>query len=964
MFVYLYKKLPPVKYFLVILPLFIVLTLSAQTNNRQEIVLSAKSKIPLDITSNMEIFTDSTGQLPFENIPSRAFIKNTKDYFFFPFSNNVYWIRFNLENTDAISKDWVLVWNNAMVEKLDFYLSDSANANFSHTEQRLYTTKKLKKLYEESPHYEFTLSPKSSKTLYIKLSNKRGSFSRIELFSAPAFVNERYDNFASQGIINGLVFFRFFLVLILGFFIIKDPIFKAYSFQIITKTAAFFSLQNILGPIFTNNPSWAVIINFLGINTTVIGSCVVVFYALDVKRFPKWMSYVLCFFIGFTLLINIVNIFDYQWYWLKAGVWGGTVSAVFIFILYAYAIFKKSPINAPYSIPFILGILSYFLVNLRLLTGVEIKLAFTISLILFLAEILVFVLFLGRIYRKSERNKVIAEQDSNFNLEQNKRLQEIDTLKTTFFTNISHELRTPLTLVASPIQDLIAKYPTEALLPIMHRNAQRLLTLINQLLDISKLEAGQMKVEVSEGNISKYLKTLTSSFISLAESKQIDFQFIQNQNDVVAYFDKDKLDKIITNLLSNAFKFTPEGGKVIVKVEYSPTPALPRWEGVTLAPSQRGRVGVGWGGVQIEVSDTGLGIEEAHLAQIFDRFYQIDGKQNRNYEGTGIGLALVKELMDVLKGNITVNSEKNVGTTFKLNLPIDYDTWKENTAPPAPRRGATNSSPTGEFTKGELAKTPPLWAGGLLPDNANILLVVDDNADIRAYVRSIFEDSYQIIEAINGKDGIQKAQETVPNLIISDLMMPEMDGFAFCKYLKTNETTSHIPIVMLTAKANVESRIEGLELGADDYLIKPFNTQEIRVRVKNLLEKQENLRHYFTKNNLEITTESAEINPLEVAFFKKAKAVLEDHLSDSTYDVEQFGQDMNMSGSQLRRKLKALTDQTTVEFIRNFRLERASQLLVNKNVSEVAFGVGFESLSYFTKSFQEKFGVSPSEYQH
>ena len=951
-------SLPTMKYFLLSLFLLTISTIAAQTDNRQGIVLLAQSKIPMNITSKMAIFADSTGQIPFSDIPARAFIENTKNYYFFPFSNNVYWIRLDLENINTTNKDWVLVWNNPMIEKLDFYLSDSSKNNFIHTEQKLYTAQKLKKLYEESPHYEFTLAPKSSKTLYIKLSNKRGNYCKLDLFSASAFVNNRYDSFASQGFTNGLVFFRLLLVLILGFFIIKEPIFKAYSFQIVAKTAAFFSLQNILGPIFTNNSSWAVIINFLGINTTVIGSCVVVFYTLNIKHFPKWISYVLYFFIGFTLLINVINSVDYQWYWLKAGVWGGTVCAVFILMLYVYAIVKKSPINAPYSVPFILGLLSYFLVNLRLLTGVEIKSAFTISFILFLGEILIFVLFLGRIYRESERNKATAEQDLSFNIEQNNRLKELDNLKTTFFTNISHELRTPLTLVASPIQELIIKYPSDTLLPIMYRNAQRLLTLINQLLDISKLEAGRMKVEMSEENISKYLKTLTSSFISLAESKQINFQFIQNQNDVIAYFDKDKLDKIITNLLSNAFKFTPDGGNVSVKVKYSPTsnptPTLPDGEGVTLAHSPAGRVGVGL--VQIEVSDTGLGIEETHLAKIFDRFYQINSSQSRNYEGTGIGLALVKELIDVLKGDITVNSKKNVGTVFKLSLPIDYNTWKKNIAPSPPTPDGGNPTPTLPRREGE--KAPPLGIGGL-----DILLIVDDNADIRTYIRSIFADKYQIIEAVNGKDGIEKAQETVPDLIISDLMMPEMDGFEFCKYLKTNETTSHIPVIMLTAKANMESRIEGLTLGADDYLLKPFSTQEIRIRVKNLLDKQGKLRQYFTKDKAEINAESIQINPTEIAFLKKAKHILEKHLSESTYDVEQFGQDLNMSGSQLRRKLKALTNQTTVEFIRNFRLERAAELLANNNVSEVAFQVGFESLSYFARAFQDKFGVLPSEYR-
>ena len=925
------------KYFLLILLLFTLsATISAQTENSPAIVLSFKSNIPMNITKNMAIFTDSTGQLPFSEIPTRTFTNNTKGYCFFPFSNNAYWIRLKLENKDAVPKDWVLVWNNAMVEKLDFYLSDSSKTNFSHTEQKLYTVQKLKKLYEESPHFEFTLSPNSSKVLHIKLSNKRASFARIDLFSSSAFVNERYDNFATQGIVNGLVFFRFFLVLILGFFIIKDAIFKAYSFQIITKTATFFSLQNILGPIFTNDSSTAVIINFWGLNSSVIGYCIFILYALDLKKFPQWVRNVLYVLIGFSLFLNVANSIDYQWYWLKASVWESAFCTIFILGLYTYAILKKMPINAPYSIPFMLGILSYFLVNVRLLTGVEIKPAFTISFMLFLGEILVFVLFLGKIYKKAELNTAIAEQNLDFNIEQNNRLKELDNLKTTFFTNISHELRTPLTLIASPIQELIVKYPSDTLLPIMNRNAQRLLTLINQLLDISKLEAGQMKVEMREDNLPKYLKTLASSFTSLAESKKISFEFSQNQNEIIAYFDKDKLDKIITNLLSNAFKFTPEGGKVMVKSLFSEDLKT----------------------INIEVSDTGVGIEKVQLDKIFDRFYQIDDSHNRNYEGTGIGLALVKELVGVLKGTIEVKSQKNIGTSFCVNLPIEIKNNPENLKEESRQFLQLNDI----YPQQTIDVANQSVTNNNLVNN-NILLIVDDNADIRAYVRSIFESSYHIIEAVNGKDGIQKAQQTIPTLIISDLMMPEMDGFEFCKYLKTNEMTSHIPVIMLTAKANMESRIEGLELGADDYLIKPFNTQEIRVRVKNLLEKQEKLRQYFTKNSIETDVESVKINPIEVIFFTKAKDILEKHLSESDYDVEHFCQEMNMSSSQLRRKIKALTNQTIVEFIRDFRLQRASELLVNYSVSDVAFRVGFESLSYFTKAFQEKFNELPSEFK-
>lgn len=544
------------------------------------------------------------------------------------------------------------------------------------------------------------------------------------------------------------------------------------------------------------------------------------------------------------------------------------------------------------------------------------------------------------IYREE---RIKAEQGLAFEKKEAKRLGELDHLKNSFFANISHEFRTPLTLILAPLQDLLKEAPTNDRYQLMNRNAKRLFELVNQLLDITKLEAGQMKPVYAEQELVVFFRTLTSSFSSLAESRHIAFTCTQNRSQVVGTIDIDKTEKIITNLLSNAFKFTETGKKVSIFIFYADDNES----------------------VSIQVKDEGIGISAAQLPHIFDRFYQVDSKSNRAYEGTGIGLALVKELVNVLDGTIEVESQQGIGTTFTVKIPSPSPL----TSPLTPDGGIIVEEfilPSGQsdYSTERLTESiaPPL---GRSDDSAGgLLLIVDDNADIRAYVRSVFETEYQIIEATDGLDGMERAIEQVPDLIISDLMMPNVDGLEFCRLLKSNEKTSHIPIVMLTAKANIESKIEGLTLGADDYLLKPFNAAEIKVRVKNLIEKQEKLRQYFGNQLADVKPVEAKANPKEAAFLTKVQNIVEKRLSDGGFGVEQLAEELNMSPSQLLRKLKALTNLTAVEFVRERRLQRAAHLLKTQSVTiaDVAFEVGFDNASYFSRIFQEKYGVLPSEY--
>lgn len=562
---------------------------------------------------------------------------------------------------------------------------------------------------------------------------------------------------------------------------------------------------------------------------------------------------------------------------------------------------------------------------------------------------LIYALVLGGLgwqFYRVQRGRLLLQQQVAFEHREASRLSELNALKTQFFTNISHEFRTPLTLILGPLNNRKQKPLDEPEMAMMERNGNRLTTLINQLLDLSKLEARQLAPTPEPGDLAAFFRTMAGSFSSLAESRGNPFVFEQSESEVYALFDRDKLEKITTNLLSNAFKFTPPGRPVRMQVRY---------EG-----SSDNRQ------VVFRVADEGIGIAPIHLPHIFDRFYQADGNSNRNYEGTGIGLALVHELVQVLGGSIQVESEVGKGTTFTVQIKSPSPPNRPVGPPPLGGTAGASFSAKGRFV--DAPAVPPSGVRGLVPPlgGGGGLLLIDDNADIRAYVRSVFEGEYEIIEAEDGQQGLELATEHTPDLVICDLMMPRLDGFGFCRALKTQDATSHIPVVMLTAKATLEDRIEGFELGADDYLTKPFQADELRVRVRNLLDKQERLRQYFGKTVVAMpeAATSSVIPSREDIFLQKARELVEKNLGSNAFGVEEFGRELGLSQSQLLRKLKALTGLTAVEFVRQYRLERAATLLAGRtgNVSEIAYQVGFESLPYFTKVFQEKYGVLPSEY--
>jgi signal transduction histidine kinase/DNA-binding response OmpR family regulator len=519
------------------------------------------------------------------------------------------------------------------------------------------------------------------------------------------------------------------------------------------------------------------------------------------------------------------------------------------------------------------------------------------------------------------------------------KLHELEGIRSRFFANISHEFRTPLTLIIGPLEKLLAASEEKqhyTLYQMMERNARRLLHLINQLLDLSKLEFGNLKLETKPGNINQFLQILAANFTSLAESRNIHFHTQFEHIESIVELDEDKIEKIVVNLLSNAFKFTPDGGTIALLADIKKDAADERL--IIL---------------EITVADSGIGIEEKEAGNIFDRFYQVDGSQTREKEGTGIGLALTKELVELHKGIITVESEVGKGTTFMVRLPLSIHKKLSQGAPllPEPLDNNNNNSLLDRPQIAQNLSQEVLLKEEIAQEDKPLLLIVEDNKELSAYIASHFQSHFVVIEASDGQKGLQQAFATIPDLIISDVMMPVMDGIELCKQLKTDERSSHIPVILLTAKAGEKSKLEGLETGADDYLTKPFSGAELQTRVHNLIEGRKRLRERFSR---EVTLQPADIavTSADEKFLERIMAILEANFMEASFSLESFEKEAGLSRTQFYRQLKALTSQAPGEFLRNFRLQKAVMLLKggHGNISDVAYSVGFNSLSYFTRS--------------
>ncbi len=523
--------------------------------------------------------------------------------------------------------------------------------------------------------------------------------------------------------------------------------------------------------------------------------------------------------------------------------------------------------------------------------------------------------------------------------DEKKRMRELDEFKTKFYTHITHEFRTPLTVIlgmADQIKSQPEQWFNEGLKMIKH-NGRKLLNLTNQMLDLSKLEAKAMPVNLIQDDIAIYLKYLVESFQSLASTKNIDILFSAKPEVIEMDYDPEKIQDILSNLLSNAIKFTPENGFINVTVTVND-----KAEGSQMIMS---------------VKDTGKGIPSEYLPKIFDRYFQAEDHNGLWNEGSGLGLALTRELVHLLRGKITVKSSLNKGSIFTVQLPITHI---------APRKHEPFLE---EISLREIQAENAGLTTMISTNEASdklLLLIVEDNDDVVHYLHSMLSDDYAIEVAGNGKEGFDKAVQIIPDLVLSDVMMPEMDGFVLCEKLKSDLRTSHIPVILLTARADAESKIGGLKAGADVYLAKPFKREELFVRIEKLIELRKSLQQrYKAIANLKeglVSIAGPEL-PKEDKFIGKVRQTLEDHLSEEEFGIAELCSSLAMSRSQLYRKFAALTDTSVHRFIRKLRLEKAKELLesTDLNVSEVAYDTGFKNPSHFSRVFSEEFGIAPSK---
>ena len=529
-----------------------------------------------------------------------------------------------------------------------------------------------------------------------------------------------------------------------------------------------------------------------------------------------------------------------------------------------------------------------------------------------------------------ERTHQLSKQAKQLS-EQAEQLKEVDKQKARFFANISHEFRTPLTLIKGPVEQLL-QTPGESLSQddkvMINNNANRLLRLVNQLLDISKLDSKSMELNPVNGDILGFLRALGSAFSSYAEQQNIKYYIRIPEKELYTMFDQDRFEKIIYNLLSNAFKFTPENGTVSLST-YIKNNFL-----------------------TIEITDTGKGISSEHLPYIFERFFQSDNSTTREYEGTGIGLSLTKEIVTLMRGEILVESQPGKGSKFTVIIPFEEITGRKDVS-------IEEDIKRQPFISEETVKTFDADSQEEKQEKP-VILIVEDNIDMRGFIRKQLTQSYNILEASDGEEGLKIANKEIPDLVITDLMMPKMDGMAFCEKLKNKEYTSHIPIIMLTAKAGQEHKIEGLETGADEYLTKPFDRKELQTRINNLIHQRQELRKKFSREII-LQPRNINISSMDEQFLQKLENLIEDNISDEKFGVPEMQSGLAMSKTQLHRKMKAIIDQAPGEFLRNYRLKRAAQLILGKSdsVTQIAYSVGFSNLSYFTKCFKRPFWCHP-----
>jgi len=873
-------------------------------------------------------------------------------------SGRAYWGKVQVVNRlPAAEKypEWVLTFTSTWTD-LEVYTAGAdgnwtgeANGSFTPIADKPFTP------IADANLVKLTLPPNEVVTVYFRGSSQRPTIPpSFYLYLQPV---DLFYGKVLQAKVAKALFIGFLVMMLLynliAYFFGRDRSFLFYSGYLLTIViyAAYSSgdladwLGTVLLPAHPEYLNLAKIVLFLGL----MSYLAFIRSFLDLEQLlPRWDRYFRgVIYLGFPLLAVYLAVafrsnFSYlveDWFTMFYIALVVVSCFVFIYPLYRTRDTKSYFIVAGISV-ISLGCLLTLLSRLQ-------NPPFSIFYLEVSAAIEVLIFSLGLAYR--QRRQVQARQAADFALKESrliqekkqveaKRLQELNDIKARFYTNITHEFRTPLTVILG-MSEQIAGHPQET--KLIQRNGANLMRLVNQLLDLSKLESGSMSLNLVHRDIIVFLQYLTESFYSTAMQQDIRLVFHSEEAAAPMDYDEDKIQQIVYNLLSNALKFTPAGGRVVFhagRIEREERPWL-----------------------KLKVKDTGTGIPAPALDRIFDRFYQVGDAESPPTTGTGIGLALTRELVELMNGAITVESEPGVGTEFVLYLPIEarhaaVSGTPDHSAPvPAvPLPAAVDTLPA--FAEPEADPDP---AAAELPR----LLLIEDNADIITYVETILRGQYTFHTARDGAAGVERARALIPDVVVSDVMMPKMTGYEVCETLKQDERTSHIPIILLTAKATQEDKVQGLQFGADAYLTKPFDKAELTVRLEKLIAMRRRLQARYANPDVTEPRPAAD-SSLEDQFLRKLHEHIAARLNDTEFGVPDLAKAAQLSQMQLYRKLKALTGQTPSRFIRSYRLRRGLDLLQQGEltVSEVAYEVGFADPSYFSRTFQQEFKRNPSSF--
>lgn len=947
--------------------LFVVLLLFNFKIDGQSLVLD-KLEDTYVLDSNLLVLAiDETTTLSFDKAKatnSSLKFKALKDWTTEFQPQKIYWSKFQVDNnlpTQQSSTDWVLKYSLTLTD-LDVYLVD--DEGFIQTFKSGFFTPILARTFApniKANIVKFSLLPNKSYTVYTRMDCDRSATPpefTISITSAEKYLTDLSNHKERNALYFGFVLMMLIYNLFLYVFA-KDKTFIFYTVYLLGLLV--FVIYNsgsladwFTGRLFPNKPE---LIHFfkLFIYVGMIGYWTFVRTFMNLSQvIPTWDK-----------IFNWLSILAIPTMFLDAYLMSSTnfsynisdrVSLSFA-VLFCLSIFGsaipliKTKDKKAYFIVF--GIITMgsgiLLTIFSRLQSIDFS---TLSLrIGSIFEIMAFSLGLAyrRLLEERERQqahfqliktKLIQEQEQK----EADRLKELDNLKSRLYTNITHEFRTPLTVIMG-INDRITN--NDKAKDLIRRNSENLLRLINQMLDLAKAEEGKLQLDLIQKDIVNYVRYLTESFLSAAETKNIKLTFYTEKPQLIIKYDEAKIQHIIQNLLSNAIKFTPDYGKIIIHVK-------------TVEIKQQSFF-------QIKVKDSGIGIAQKEIPHIFDRFYQSDNTSTRKVGGTGIGLALTKELVNLMNGKIIVDSELEKGSEFIILLPYKEELSPEIAQDSIDTETTIASMPLAipslpKSNQVTVEATNAIEPFNLETDNKPLLLIIEDNEDVLTYIQLCLVEHYRIKVARNGKEGLEKAFELIPDIIISDVMMPEKDGFEVTQTLKQDTKTSHIPIILLTAKATHQNKLKGLKFGADAYLMKPFDKEELSIRLEKLVELRNRLQQYYASGDFLEKEDKAKIDNPESIFLKEMYQIINMHLMENDFSVPQMAQAMNMSQVQVYRKLKALTGKTPTQYIRAIRMEKAMTLLktTTLNISEIAYDLGFSDPNYFSRTFQQVYGRTPS----